>query len=178
MYKKTGFTIVELLIVIVVIAILAAISITAYNGIQIRASNTARVNEAKAWQRLFESYKASTGSYPAMAEGGYCPGTGYPNGSDAQPRCRNLDSTSSQSHLESSGTPIRSAIQTIAAIPSGNRTIVKYGTWGLAGPYVLYYSNAYIRIGTWLQGDTCPREMSDYTWTNGAVSDCGVNITK
>ena len=35
--KKSGFTIVELLIVIVVIAILAAITIVAYNGIQDRA---------------------------------------------------------------------------------------------------------------------------------------------
>ena len=35
--KKSGFTIVELLIVVVVIAILAAITIVAYNGIQNRA---------------------------------------------------------------------------------------------------------------------------------------------
>lgn len=35
--KRTGFTIVELLIVIVVIAILATISVVAYNGIQDRA---------------------------------------------------------------------------------------------------------------------------------------------
>ena len=35
--RKAGFTIVELLIVIVIIGILAAITIVAYNGIQQRA---------------------------------------------------------------------------------------------------------------------------------------------
>lgn len=38
--QRSGFTIVELLIVIVVIAILAAITIVAYNGIQNRAYDT------------------------------------------------------------------------------------------------------------------------------------------
>lgn len=38
--KQIGFTIVELLIVIVVIAILAAITIVAYTGIQNRAAGT------------------------------------------------------------------------------------------------------------------------------------------
>ena len=39
--KVKGFTLVELLIVIVVIAILAAISIVAYNGIQQRSRDSA-----------------------------------------------------------------------------------------------------------------------------------------
>ena len=38
--KQSGFTIVELLIVIVVIGILAAITIVAYNGVQARANDT------------------------------------------------------------------------------------------------------------------------------------------
>lgn len=43
--RKTGsgFTIVELLIVIVVIAILAAISMAGYNSLQQRTNNTAKI---------------------------------------------------------------------------------------------------------------------------------------
>ena len=40
--RRTGFTIVELLIVIVIIAILAAITIVAYNGLQQRARDSQR----------------------------------------------------------------------------------------------------------------------------------------
>jgi prepilin-type N-terminal cleavage/methylation domain-containing protein len=43
--KSQGFTIVELLIVVVVIAILAAITIVSYNGIQARASYSKKVAE-------------------------------------------------------------------------------------------------------------------------------------
>ncbi len=39
--KSRGFTIVELLIVVVVIAILAAITIVSYNGISRQAKNSA-----------------------------------------------------------------------------------------------------------------------------------------
>jgi prepilin-type N-terminal cleavage/methylation domain-containing protein len=49
-----GFTIVELLIVIVVIAILAAISIVAYNGIQQRADVSARKAEMSQLQRKIQ----------------------------------------------------------------------------------------------------------------------------
>ena len=46
--KQRGFTIVELLIVIVVIGVLAAITIVAYNGIQSRARDSARVSDINA----------------------------------------------------------------------------------------------------------------------------------
>lgn len=59
-----GFTIVELLIVIVVIAILAAISIVAYTGIQNRANDSAVQSDLAAAAKALELYKTDKGSYP------------------------------------------------------------------------------------------------------------------
>lgn len=54
--KRTGFTIVELLIVIVVIAILATISIVAYNGVQTRAKQAAQQAAATQTERSIMTY--------------------------------------------------------------------------------------------------------------------------
>lgn len=63
MNKKThGFTIVELLIVIVIIAILAAITIVAYNGIQNRAKDNKRYSDAKNIMKAIEVYKTMSDS--------------------------------------------------------------------------------------------------------------------
>ena len=65
MRKSTsGFTIVELLIVIVVIAILAAISIVAYTGIQQRANNTKTIAAANQVVKAISGYIAANGTYP------------------------------------------------------------------------------------------------------------------
>jgi prepilin-type N-terminal cleavage/methylation domain-containing protein len=62
--SKSGFTIVELLIVIVVIAILAAISVVAYTGIQQRAGNAQRIAAAREWVEAIKQYIAANQSYP------------------------------------------------------------------------------------------------------------------
>lgn len=61
----SGFTIVELLIVIVVIGILAAISIVAYNGVQSRANDTAAMSAAKQVANKVALYYVANDSYPA-----------------------------------------------------------------------------------------------------------------
>lgn len=62
--KRSGFTIVELLIVVVVIAILAAITIIAYNGIQQRAKTSAVQTSLAQAARKIELYKIDNNSYP------------------------------------------------------------------------------------------------------------------
>lgn len=62
---KSGFTIVELLIVIVVIGILAAITIVAYNGVQQRARDSERQSDVSAITKALELYYIDNGRYPA-----------------------------------------------------------------------------------------------------------------
>lgn len=62
--KKSGFIIVELLIVIVVVGILAAISIVAYNGIQNRANNSIVTGDISSLAKILELYKVDYGQYP------------------------------------------------------------------------------------------------------------------
>ena len=72
--KQTGFTIVELLIVIVVIGILAAITIVAYNGIQNRANDTAVQSDLRQLASKVMEQHALTGDYPIATSPANIPG--------------------------------------------------------------------------------------------------------
>ena len=61
-----GFTIVELLIVVVVIGILAAITIVAYNGVQNRANDSRLDSDVSHIKTALEMYKTDNGTYPAV----------------------------------------------------------------------------------------------------------------
>lgn len=67
MKRDRGFTIVELLIVIVIIAVLAAITIVAYNGITQRANTASAQSAAKNALSKMEAYNADSTvkTYPA-----------------------------------------------------------------------------------------------------------------
>lgn len=68
--KEGGFTIVELLIVIVIIGILAALVIVAYTGITNRANATKAKTNAQAIQKKAEAIYANNGStYPITVAG-------------------------------------------------------------------------------------------------------------
>ena len=65
--NKKGFTIVELLIVIVVIGILATLVIVTFTGIQQKARNSQRQTDINAVDSHVEAYYAQSGNYPTLA---------------------------------------------------------------------------------------------------------------
>jgi prepilin-type N-terminal cleavage/methylation domain-containing protein len=70
MLKKTvqrGFTIVELLIVIVVIGILAALVLNTFSGVQRRARDTERQTDVNSVATQLEVYFNDKGQYPTLA---------------------------------------------------------------------------------------------------------------
>lgn len=66
--RNQGFTIVELLIVIVVIGILALLVITTYSGIQQKARNSKRQTDAQSLQTQLEAFYSQNGYYPSLTD--------------------------------------------------------------------------------------------------------------
>ncbi len=78
-HAQNGFTIVELLVVIVVIGILAAITIVSYNGVTNRANTVSGQTTANNVLKKADLYSIDNTTYPATPENltGAAPGLPY-----------------------------------------------------------------------------------------------------
>jgi prepilin-type N-terminal cleavage/methylation domain-containing protein len=154
-FKRTsGFTIVEILIVIVVIGILAGITIVAYNGVSNTASNAVRMDELRSWDKQFQLYMALQGHYPTLANGGYCLGTGFPDiDLSGLGNCRESNVPGPTRYQ--SNAYLNSELSKVATLPHGLRVVVVAGA-GALGPYVEYYSATYLQLKTIIKCSSCP----------------------
>ena len=146
-----GFTIVELLIVVVIIAILAAITLVTYNGIQQRANNAAIIDAASKSLRMIQAYISANTTLP------------YTSASASDWLCVTV---SSGCVWSSGSVPVRSAfntnISTIGTVPS-SVPVVGTDRYG-----IIYYWNS-----SWtLSGVSRPAIL--IYWLQGTNQQCGV----
>jgi prepilin-type N-terminal cleavage/methylation domain-containing protein len=146
---ERGFTLVELLIVIVVIAILAAITIVAYSGITARANTSKAQANAESAQKVAEAMNADNGYYPALASATGCVLAAAPTTT-----CFALGSTSTK--LPSGMSVIPAAATTTITASNGTNT-VSYACMtscsSAPGGYIGYWNfttgvTNYVYVGT------------------------------
>lgn len=66
--RDSGFTIVELLIVIVVVGILASLTVIAFNGVKARAIESEKSSKFSTIRKSLENYKTLNGTYPGVGQ--------------------------------------------------------------------------------------------------------------
>lgn len=131
--SRSGFTIVELLIVIVVIAILAAITIVAYNGIQSRAKTSSAQSAAVNLDKKIETYNALNSQYPNTADVITCQGTSGACGTQNSV----ATTTTSEWYSAPSGTATQSTVLPTAA--PANPNMLWYFPSGTVGACIYYW---------------------------------------
>ncbi len=122
-----GFTIVELLIVIVIIGVLAAIIASVYSGIQDRANNQKTEAVVAEYKKALIQYAVTNGVYPA--------GTYVCLGEPAYPNCAGTATGSSVFN-----NAIRPFMGNVGQLPQPAIQILQYGAQQRAG--AAYHYNA------------------------------------
>lgn len=173
-FRNQGFTIVELLIVIVVVGILSAIVIVSYQGVQKRAINVSRYDEVQKWRDVFMTYAATNGQYPDYPNRKFCLGDGFPAGTNGEPRCQNYKdpnlytypgNTGGVNVLASESSALNADLATITSnLPKNDRSV----TGNIIGPWIMYSGK---QTGgtiyqTFYNTQACPDTMQlDYSGT-------------
>lgn len=82
MNNKKGFTIIELIVVIAIIAVLAGIVLVSVNGYISKARNVRRISDVTSYVKALSLYYVDKGKYPDMTDDGppeqCCLGRPYP----------------------------------------------------------------------------------------------------
>lgn len=162
-----GFTLIELILVMVLLAVLATIGIIAWNGVVVSSRDRARENDTRLWATTFETYRGRFIAYPAMPTGDspldkvICLGTfsQYSN------KCGQYNSnTSTQSVADSGSSSMLTEIAKVGRVPSNSGPAVNSA---LVGPLV-YLSQTTASGTTTVTGKfinffetNCPSDFTD-----------------
>ncbi|MEO7905023.1 MAG: prepilin-type N-terminal cleavage/methylation domain-containing protein [Candidatus Saccharimonadales bacterium] len=172
MIKRThGFTIVELLIVIIVIGILATITIVSYRSVQVKAENATRLTAVHEWKKLFETYSARYGAFPTAPNGTYC----LADTSSTNNKCGKYKLTGTLTF--NSNAALSTSLSDVGEIPSTPPIPINDSV----GPYVEYpTSGLSINIYNVFEGKTgtCPRGLVQTASDSAGAIICRITLLK
>jgi prepilin-type N-terminal cleavage/methylation domain-containing protein len=149
--RRTGFTIVELLVVIVVIAILATIVVVAYNGIQTRAENTKTATAISAYSRALLSYAQLNSIYPTATSDCMADSNTTCSMVSGSPACFGLGATSIDTTFDDEVKTI------ITTLPKLSDQTMRCGTATYQGGFLNTPNSKNMNMYVFFKGDiTCP----------------------
>lgn len=164
-HKQPGFTIVELLIVIVVIGILAAITIVAYNGIQDRARDSKRQQDTDSIIKALNLYLVDNNTFP---------NTGGSTSIDS------AWSTTADASWQTFATNIATYLKQLPADPistpnvnfSSASNTYNYSVLHGSSTWICNGKDAFIltyRLASGVQKKSIPAGCNDPAWTNSSI---------
>lgn len=71
LHRALGFTLVEIMIVIILIGLLAAMAMPAYRRVQVRSQNTRFINDLRIARGNIDTYVTERGEYPPDGNAGF-----------------------------------------------------------------------------------------------------------
>lgn len=192
-HKIGGFTVIELIVVIVIIGILATIGTVSYNGTLVASRNTDRLNELKAWENAFTLHAQTKRAYPSVpAHSTYCLGTGFPTATDITPHVPTGHTFSPSSPdgycgnlLTAAGryTPngaLNTQLLSITDKNPGTQSFkqAQFNAWKTAiGPYARFEGGNTITLSHIFEGSSCPSSTSiTHTYTGGKRVTCSITL--
>ena len=153
--KQRGFTIVELLVVIVVIGILAAITIVSYTGVSNRAKGAQAKSNAAAIVKVAEAIFADNNAYPTTLTG-TSPNSAFSN-------------MTSVAKLPSTVTIVNANTNITAALGQTNFYLMRLNT-GNGGKVIFYDYDKGARCDEHSAGDEAASASEDSCYYYGSAS--------
>lgn len=160
--KQKGFTVVELLIVIIVIGILAVITVVAYNGIQANAENVKTTSAVSAYVRALGLHVGDKGNYPIASYPCLGPtGTTCANVTDSTGACNSAGAATYNATFASTLAPYT------PSLPSPSKQQMDCGGKMYSGAWYNSADGKAAVIHYYLKGNvSCPSSIGNWGLTN------------